>query len=432
MTLARRHGIPRFRPQARVLGGEVNVELQRFAQRRYQRGVRVTLVPKNERMKAQKEPLERCVSSGDLGAPDRRARLRKSLRGGELAFDLRHKNGGIGIQGIRDIRNDGRSLARLNLGIDLADELVTANKLAVIFRHGQGLGVTGGRSFRRPRSCLRRHIRRHETTSVPVVIDRILGAERGRVTGLVRVLATRNVRVRYRGSSLGILWSVSNPLLMTVVYAVVFGHTFSAYYGGSKLRYVAALFVGLATMNFFSTSTFQALHAVVANGILLNKMRVPSIVFPVSTVLANAFQLLFGTLPVFLLIALVVGHDPLWMPFIVVPLLALVCLSMGVSLAVSAIYVFYRDIPYLYELAYFALFVATPVFYPLEIIEPRYRPFIEYNPLSLIVEQLRAVAVLGTAPSLLASTLAAASGLIVLVLGIVIFRRASAAFMDYL
>jgi ABC-type polysaccharide/polyol phosphate export permease len=219
---------------------------------------------------------------------------------------------------------------------------------------------------------------------------------------------------------------------MTLVYSLVFGRTFSAYYGDSKLRYVAALFVGLSLMNYFSTSTTQALHTVVTSGLLLNKMRVPSIVFPISSIVSNSFQLACGTLPVLLVIAIAVGHNPLWMLTIVLPLVALLWLSLGVGLALSALYVFYRDIPYLYELTYFALFVATPVFYPLSIIDPRYRPFIEYNPLSLVVEQVRLVAVLGEAPSLTDTALAMAAGLTILGLGLLVFRRASTTFMDYL
>jgi ABC-type polysaccharide/polyol phosphate export permease len=219
---------------------------------------------------------------------------------------------------------------------------------------------------------------------------------------------------------------------MTAVYAFVFGRTFSSYYGNSKLHYMAALFTGLAVMNYFSTSSFQALQSVVSNGMLLNKMRVPSIVFPVSTVIANSFQLVCGTLPAFLMIALFVGHNPVWMVFIVVPLFALVCLTLGIGLALSALYVYYRDIPYLYELAYFAIFVATPVFYPLEIIDPKYRPIIEYNPLSLIVEQIREIAVRDEAPSILKLLVAVSACLGVFGLGTLLFNRASRRFMDYL
>jgi ABC-type polysaccharide/polyol phosphate export permease len=161
-------------------------------------------------------------------------------------------------------------------------------------------------------------------------------------------------------------------------------------------------------------------------------MRVPSIVFPISTVLANGVQLLLGTLPVFILIAFGVGQNPLWAPLLAIPVFALLCLSLGVGLVLSSLFVFFRDIPYLYELAYFALFVATPVFYPLAIIESKYRPFIEYNPLTMVVEQIRAIAVFGDAPSASRLALLVFSGFAVLAVGTLIFRRASKTFMDYL
>ncbi len=225
---------------------------------------------------------------------------------------------------------------------------------------------------------------------------------------------------------------MSNPIIMTAVYAFVFGRTFSSYYGNSKVHYMAALFTGLAVMNYFSTSTFQALQSVVSNGMLLNKMRVPSIVFPISTVIANSFQLLFGTIPVLLLIGIFIGHNPVWVAFIVLPLFALVCLALGVGLLLSALFVYFRDIPYLYELAYFAIFVTTPVFYPLEIIDPKFRPIIEFNPLSLVVEQVREITVRDGAPSPVKTGIALFSGFVVLGLGALFFNRASRRFMDYL
>ena len=85
----------------------------------------------------------------------------------------------------------------------------------------------------------------------------------GRYIEIAQILAIRTLKVRYRGSILGIYWSLSNPVLMTFVYTAVFGTAFSSYYDNSILNYILACFVGLATLNFFSTSTSQALTSVV-------------------------------------------------------------------------------------------------------------------------------------------------------------------------
>lgn len=219
---------------------------------------------------------------------------------------------------------------------------------------------------------------------------------------------------------------------MTLVYAAVFGHAFRKYYGDQTSHYIAALFVGLSVMSFFSNATSQAMQAVVSNGMLLNKMQVPSLVFPVSTVVSNAVQLVVGTLPAVAILGMLVGHGFVWLPLLVVPFASLFALALGVALVLSALYVFFRDIPYLYELTYFAVFVATPIFYPLAIVEERYRPFIAYSPLTMIVESIRAIVVNGTAPDPLVIIASLASSLAILTLGFFVFRSASRSFMDYL
>ena len=100
---------------------------------------------------------------------------------------------------------------------------------------------------------------------------------------LLTVLTERMLRARYRGSILGILWSLMNPLLMTAVYTAVFGYAFRQYYAGSMLHYALVVFIGLTVIQFFSGSTSQALSSIVVNSGLLNKIRVPMEVFPAST-----------------------------------------------------------------------------------------------------------------------------------------------------
>lgn len=264
------------------------------------------------------------------------------------------------------------------------------------------------------------------------MLTKMLGASPRRYFEIVSVLAARYVKVRYRGSALGIFWSVLNPLIMTCLYTIVFGHAFRSAFGGSTWNYLFAVFVGLSSMNYFSSSTSQALQSVVSNGLLLNKMRLPAAAFPVATILSNTLQLVFGIVPILLIVAIVVGHNPLGAPLILVPLLALVLLALGAALTVSALYVFFRDIPYLYELFVFVVFVATPVFYPLSIISPRFIPYFRLNPITAIIGELRFIVIRGGVPSVESLLGTLALGSIVLVAGGTLFARMSPRFMDYL
>ena len=124
---------------------------------------------------------------------------------------------------------------------------------------------------------------------------------------LLYVLAEREIKVRYRGSFLGVYWSLFNPLIMTSLYTAIFGAAFSKYYHNSVLQYILAAFTGLVVIHFFQGSTSQALSSVVGNGSLLNKVKLPVTVFPLSTIFANTFQLLVGVLPLLCILTIVIS-----------------------------------------------------------------------------------------------------------------------------
>lgn len=248
---------------------------------------------------------------------------------------------------------------------------------------------------------------------------------------VLRVLTERYVKVRYRGSFLGVYWSLLNPIIMTAVYTFVLGHTFAKYYNNSLIDYLLSVFVGLVVINFFSTSTAHALPAVVSNSALLNKMRLPPSVFPLSLILASCFQLTVGAFPFLIIMALVTSRSVVNVLLLPIPLIALMLVSCGVAFFVSMLYVFFRDIPYMYELITFVIWVTTPVFYPIAIIDPRFRIYLEMNPLSPIIESIRELTLSAKLPpfTLLADSLA--MGLLVLALGLIAFKARSARFMDY-
>lgn len=253
-----------------------------------------------------------------------------------------------------------------------------------------------------------------------------------RYTDVLAVLTGRNVKTRYRGSTFGVFWSLVNPLIMTFVYTAVFGHAFAPYYRNSALLYMLAVFIGLVVNGFFASSTAQALHSVVSSSSLINKVRTPPSVYPMAQLVSSGFQLAAGSVPLLIVIALVFTHSLLNVVALVVPLLALGLLALGTSWIVSALYVFFRDVPYLYDLVLFAMWVATPVFYPLAIVGERYRPLIEWNPLTQIIETIRALALGTHAPTAVGMLMPLAAGAVVAVAGWAIFRSTSARFMDYL
>ncbi|GAP98474.1 ABC transporter permease [Leptolyngbya sp. NIES-2104] len=249
---------------------------------------------------------------------------------------------------------------------------------------------------------------------------------------LLRVLVSRNLKVRYRGSFLGVYWSLLNPLLMTAVYTAIFGTAFATYYGNSILNYVLAVFTGLVVINFFSACTNQALWSVVNNGALLNKIALPTSVFPTSMIAANIFQFMVGVLPLLAVMTLINSKSLLNVFVLVLPLLALALVCLGVGLLISALFVFFRDLPYFYELTVFVLWLSSPIFYPAAIVPASVRAFLVLNPLLPVIESIRQVTLSGMQPDFHLIGQALLTGVIFWAIGFFCFQAWRHSFMDLL
>ncbi|HEY9770245.1 MAG TPA: ABC transporter permease [Coleofasciculaceae cyanobacterium] len=249
---------------------------------------------------------------------------------------------------------------------------------------------------------------------------------------LLIVLIRRNLKRRYRGSFLGIYWSLLNPLVMTALYTAIFGTTFAQYYNNSALNYVLAAFTGLIVINFFSASTAQALASVVENGSIVNKIRLPLFVFPLSTIGANIFQLLMGAFPLLVVITLIISKSLINVAALLLPITGLILVCTGIGMLMSALYVFFRDLSYFYELLTFLLWISSPIFYPVDIVPEAVSRFLVFNPILPIIESIRQISLSGDVPDLTLIAHSLSSGVIVLVIGTVAFSNWRSQFMDLL
>jgi ABC-2 type transport system permease protein/lipopolysaccharide transport system permease protein len=249
---------------------------------------------------------------------------------------------------------------------------------------------------------------------------------------LLSVLVPQNLNTRYRGSFLGVYWSLLNPLIMTGLYTAIFGAAFANYFDDSIFNYVFAAFTGLLITNFYSSSTSQALTSIVTNGDLLNKIKLPLPVFPLSMIAANIFQFMVGSFPLLAIITLFKSHNLLNIFYLFIPITSLLLVCTGVGLFVSALFVFFRDLGYFYEIACFIVWITSPVFYPSEIIPEKIQPFVSINPLVPIIESLREISLQGTLPNMYLIIKGFLSGIIILTLGWLFFRKMQSYFMDLL
>ncbi|NJN99422.1 MAG: ABC transporter permease [Anaerolineales bacterium] len=186
---------------------------------------------------------------------------------------------------------------------------------------------------------------------------------------LVRNLMMRDLKVRYRNSVLGILWSLVNPLLMMLVFTIVF--TVIAPTTDIK-KFPVFILCGILPWNFFSFSVIGSIRSIVDNAPLVSKVYFPREVLPISMVLANLVNFLIALVVLFAFI--LVFQIPLTRWVLLLPLVILTQLIfvIGVGLIMATVNVFYRDTQVIMEVLMQAWFFLTPVFYPGDILPRNY------------------------------------------------------------
>jgi ABC-2 type transport system permease protein len=218
-----------------------------------------------------------------------------------------------------------------------------------------------------------------------------LGGGGRRVFDLHWLMSVTEFKRAYFGTVLGYLWSLIRPLMLFGVLLFVFTQVFRI--GSDKVEhYPVFLLLGIVLFTFFQESTSSAVTAVVAQEGVVRKTQFPRLVIPISTVLTGAFNLGLNLVVVFIF-ALAFGVEPAWswllFPFAVVALFAL---TAAVSMALSVLYVRFRDVAIIWIVLAQVLFYATPILYPVnfkEEVSTSYEHLLMVNPVAVIFEQVR-------------------------------------------
>jgi ABC-type polysaccharide/polyol phosphate export permease len=193
---------------------------------------------------------------------------------------------------------------------------------------------------------------------------------------LVYNLVATNLKVRYRRSFLGLLWTLLNPLLLMLVMWVVF----SRFGRIQEKNYAMFLLSGLMVWIFFQQSISQSLNSIVKNKSLIDKIYVPKLVFPISVVISNLVNVGFFLVAyVILVIPTQVGIQTT-IPFVLPALLMVYILASGSALLMATLNVFFRDMEHLTSVILRALFYLSPILYRPEMLGPKANTVLRLNP----------------------------------------------------
>jgi lipopolysaccharide transport system permease protein len=252
---------------------------------------------------------------------------------------------------------------------------------------------------------------------------------------LIWQMTKRDVIGRYRGSVMGILWSLLNPILMLTVYTFVFSIVFQARWSEGSVRkteFAVILFVGMIIHALFAECVNRAPSLILSNVNYVKKVVFPLEILPWVAMGSALFHAVISVLV--LLVAFSFIHSYLNWTVIFLPLLLipLVLFTMGVTWFLASIGVFLRDVGQTTGIITAVMMFLSPVFYPISALPEAYRPLLHINPLTFMIEEARNILIWGKPPDWLGLAIYFVSSLFVAWLGLFWFQKTRKGFADVL
>lgn len=237
---------------------------------------------------------------------------------------------------------------------------------------------------------------------------------------LLEEIVKKNFSSKYKDSVLGILWSVLKPLLIMILFTIIFSTVF-----GSSIEYFPVYFLsGRCIFDFFIAAVTVSMNSIRGNKSILQVTAATKYIFVLAGIVSEFLNFIISF--IILIAVMIVLKVPFYfnvMPFSVIPIISLLILMTGIGLMLSILCVYYSDIQHLWGVISIMLMYASALFYPIEIVPEPYRGVMMLNPLYWVVSQFRCFIYQGTFPSILSIINLFLLSLIVLVIGVIIFKK---------
>ena len=244
---------------------------------------------------------------------------------------------------------------------------------------------------------------------------------------LFEELVKRDFKQKYKRTVLGMAWSVLSPLLTLIVMRLVFTH----FFGRTMEHYTIYLFCGNLVYSFFNESTTQGMNSLMANAAIFTKVNVPKYLFLFSRNVQTLIN--FGlTLCVFFIFC-VIDHVTFTWKFIMLlyPIVLLLVFNIGVGLILSAMFVFFRDIQYLWSVFTMLLMYMSAIFYSVDSFSPQIQRLFLANPVFVFIKYFRCIVLDSSIPSLQFHLLLLCESALLLGIGSLIYKKYNTKFLYY-
>ena len=247
-------------------------------------------------------------------------------------------------------------------------------------------------------------------------------------SSLLYELVHRDLTVRYKRSFLGFFWTMLHPLLLMLIFLVVF----SALFRSSTPHYETYFLSAYVAWNFFAQTIVNVMAAAAWNGPLMKRVRVPPSIFTLAATISALVNLALSLMVLFAIMAVTGAPLRPALLFLPVSLLLIWLFTFGMSLALTAVSIFFGDVREMVQAGLPALMYLTPVIYPISIVPERFLWLLRLNPFVYMIEIVRAPIYYGSLPS--SATLSVATGLslVAMAIGWMIFRHMAPRFHAHL
>lgn len=263
-----------------------------------------------------------------------------------------------------------------------------------------------------------------------IIMGQLTGYIKGfmRYKNLLYELVSRDIKVRYRRSVLGVLWTVLNPILMMIVITIVFSQLFRFEIENFPIYF----FCGNIVFSFMLTATNDALQSILGGASLLKKVYIPKYIFPVSKVLSAGVNLFFSYIA--MLLVMVATGVKFHTTMLLTPVVALyvILFSIGLGLILATMMVFFRDIAHLYGVLTTAWMYLTPIFYPASLLGDKSEWFLLLNPMYHYIDYMRNITLYQTVPGIAENLTCLGISLVTLALGLLFFYKKQDKFILYI
>ena len=236
---------------------------------------------------------------------------------------------------------------------------------------------------------------------------------------LLHELVKKNFSSKYKDSSLGILWSLLRPLLIMMVFTIVF----STVFGRTIKNYPVYYLVGRTVLDFFNGSITSSMNALRGNRNILIQTAAPKHIFVLASVITEFLNYLISLILV--VGVMIATHAPFYfdtIPYMIIPVISLIMMTTGFSLVVSILAVYYSDIIHLWGVVSLLILYTSAIFYPMDIISEPFRSYAILSPVFWIIDQVRDYVYLGTMHSVSNTINSMLLSIIILLFGIIVFR----------